>query len=92
MACSALLFYLLYELLFHLFLTLSTGGAVDVGAVIAAMACSCAGGSVLLTVSSAIATVVYHRLGNREMEKGFLYSLWFSLLLVAALVVGWYLL
>ncbi|HLI92991.1 MAG TPA: hypothetical protein VKU83_05260 [Puia sp.] len=91
-ASSALLFYLLFELLFHIFLSLSSGGPIDVGAGIAAMACSGVGGVVLLILSSAIATVIYHRRGKKELEKGFLYSLWFSLLLVVAVLVGWYML
>ena len=92
MACAVVMFYLLFELLFHIFLGLSNGGALDVGAGFAAIACSGVGGLALLILCSAIPTFVYHRRRKRELEKGFLYSLWFSLMLVVAMVVGWYML
>jgi hypothetical protein len=89
--CSVPFLYLLLEVLYHIFLLFTDGGIEDVGAWGAAIFFSAIGGTALLIGGSAIGTVVYKRQGKRELEKGFLYSLYFCLLLVVAVVVAVYL-
>ena len=89
--CSAPFLYLLLEVLYHVFLLFTDGGIEDVGAWGAAIFFSVVGGLALLIGGSATGLVVCKRSGKRELAAGFLYSLYFCLMLVIAAVVAWYL-
>ncbi|HXD77638.1 MAG TPA: hypothetical protein VN616_07505 [Puia sp.] len=89
-AGSVAMFYLLYEVLHFLFLHYAQDPLGELGATIDAMAYTCMVGLALLVCCSLTAMIVFRRRGARELEKGFLYSTFFSLLLVASVVVGWF--